>query len=180
MLQAYDLLSIYIIIEFVSLSFYILASINRNSEFSTEAGLKYFILGAFASALLLLGFSLLYSLSGLTNLQDLLIFFTDYEYSFLPSFNSGFTISILAIFTSFLFKLGAAPFHFWLPDVYEGCPSPVTSFFAIIPKIGILSLFIRFIFTINENFFNKIFIFLFIVIFLSSLIGTAGAFLQNK
>nr|YP_009325914.1 NADH dehydrogenase subunit 2 [Vertebrata lanosa]APC24955.1 NADH dehydrogenase subunit 2 [Vertebrata lanosa] len=181
LLQTYDLLSVYISIEFVSLSFYILASINRNSEFSTESGLKYFILGAFASALLLFGFSLLYSFTGLTNLQDLLIFSTGYNYDSSPIFSVGFFISIMSIFTSLFLKLGAAPFHFWLPDVYEGCASPVTAFFAIISKIGILGLFIRLFFTLtSDNFFNTIFAFLFFVIFFSSLIGTSGAFLQNK
>lgn len=181
LIQAYDLLSIYISIEFLSLSFYILASINRNSEFSTEAGLKYFILGAFASALLLLGFSLLYSLTGLTNLEDFSLFFSGYKLNSLDPYSLGLFLSLLCIITSFLFKLGAAPFHFWLPDVYEGCVNPVTAFFAIIPKIAILNLLIRFIFILmNDYFFEKIYFFLLIILLLSSLVGTAGAFLQNK
>nr|QVQ56645.1 NADH dehydrogenase subunit 2 [Erythrocystis saccata] len=181
LIQTYDLLSIYINVEFLSLSFYILASINRNSEFSTEAGLKYFILGAFASALLLLGFSLLYSLTGLTNLQDLTTFFTGYKLDFNIPFNLAIFISLLCIIASFLLKLGAAPFHFWLPDVYEGCISPITAFFTIIPKIAILGLLIRFIFVlVNDYFFDKIYFFLLIVLLLSSFIGIAGAFFQNK
>ncbi len=179
--QSFDLLSIYISIEFVSLSLYVLASIDRNSEFSTESGLKYFILGAFASALLLLGFSLLYSLIGLTNLQDIAIFFLSYKLSINSSFNLGLFISLLCIVTAFFLKLGAAPFHFWLPDVYEGCITPITAFFSLIPKIGILSLVIRFTFILtNDYIFNKINFFFLVVLFLSNLIGTAGAFLQNK
>jgi NADH-quinone oxidoreductase subunit N len=90
----------------------VLAGINRNSEFSTEAGLKYFILGAFASGLLLLGFSLLYSLTGLTNLEDFSLFFSGYKLSLSDSYDLGLFISLLCVITSFLFKLGAAPFHF--------------------------------------------------------------------
>lgn len=112
MIQTYDLLSIYVNIEFLSLSFYILASMNRNSEFSTEAGLKYFILGAFASALLLFGFALMYSLTGLTNLQDLQIFFTGYNINYFSILDIGLVTSGFCIITAFLFKLGAAPFHF--------------------------------------------------------------------
>ena len=96
----------------MSLTFYVLASVNRNSEFSTEAGLKYFILGAFSSSLLLFGFSLLYSFTGLTNLQDLLIFFSGYYFTSMDIFNIGVLTSLLFILTSFLFKLGAAPFHY--------------------------------------------------------------------
>lgn len=181
LLQSFDLLSIYISIEFVSLSLYILASINRNSEFSTESGLKYFILGAFASALLLLGFSLLYSLTGLTNLQDIAIFLVNHKINLSNFLDLTIFISLLCIITSFFLKLGAAPFHFWLPDVYEGCITPVTAFFSLIPKIGILGLVIRFTFILtNEYIFSKINFFFLIIIFFSNLIGTAGAFLQKK
>jgi NADH:ubiquinone oxidoreductase subunit 2 (subunit N) len=108
--QAIDLLSVYLSIEFQSLVFYVLASFKRTSEFSTESGLKYFILGAFSSALLLFGSSILYSLTGLTNFYDFSLFFTG---SLLDKAGSEFGINIGIIFvsTAFLFKLSAAPFH---------------------------------------------------------------------
>lgn len=108
--QSYDLLTIYISIEFQSLIFYILATFKRTSEFSTEAGLKYFILGAFSSALLLFGSALLYSLTGLTNLGDFSKFFIDLN-GLEPSFLFGSVISLTFIIIALLFKLSAAPFH---------------------------------------------------------------------
>nr|YP_010619973.1 NADH dehydrogenase subunit 2 [Xiphosiphonia pinnulata]WAX03986.1 NADH dehydrogenase subunit 2 [Xiphosiphonia pinnulata] len=183
LLQAFDLLSIYLLIEFLSLTFYILTSINRNSEFSTESGLKYFILGAFTSSLLLFGFVLLYNFTGLTNLQDFLIFFTNYSTISNHIFNLdlGLFLSIFCILTALLFKLGAAPFHFWVPDVYEGAMNSITGFFALLPKIAILILILRFIFlTFGSLFFSNISFFLIICTFLSSLFGTFGAFLQTK
>ena len=126
--QAYDLLMIYLGIEFQSLIFYVLASFKRTSEFSTEAGLKYFVLGAFSSAFLLFGSSLIYGLTGLSNLADISKFFTGIplnEISMFFGMMTGLTLSIIAL----LFKLSAAPFHMWAPDVYEGSPTPVLHFF---------------------------------------------------
>nr|YP_010620226.1 NADH dehydrogenase subunit 2 [Dictyomenia sonderi]WAX04262.1 NADH dehydrogenase subunit 2 [Dictyomenia sonderi] len=183
LLQAADLLTIYLLIEFLSLTFYILTSINRNSEFSIESGLKYFILGAFTSSILLFGFALLYNFTGLTNLQDILIFFTGYSSNSITTINLNFGLflSIFCILTAFLFKLGAAPFHFWIPDVYEGALNSITSFFAILPKIAILTLLIRFLFlTFGGYLFSEIYFFLIICTFLSSLIGTVGALIQTK
>nr|YP_010619996.1 NADH dehydrogenase subunit 2 [Tayloriella tenebrosa]WAX04009.1 NADH dehydrogenase subunit 2 [Tayloriella tenebrosa] len=183
LLQAFDLLSVYLLIEFLSLTFYILTSIHRNSEFSTESGLKYFILGAFASSLLLFGFTLLYNFTGLTNLQDILLFFTGFSITFDSSitFTFGLFLSIFCILTALLFKLGAAPFHFWVPDIYEGALTSVTSFFAILPKITILTLLLRFLFlTFSSYLFTEIYFFLVICTFLSSLFGTAGALIQTK
>nr|WAX04124.1 NADH dehydrogenase subunit 2 [Polysiphonia sp.] len=181
LIQANDLLSIYLLIEFFSLIFYILASFNRISEFSTEAGLKYFILGAFASSFLLFGFSLLYNFIGVTNLNDLFIFFASYQLSKLFIFNKGLFISIICILIALFFKLGVAPFHFWLSDIYEGAPMKVTAFFATLPKFVILLVIFRFIFTGFGTFlFNEIYFFLIFCTFTSNLIGTAGAFLQKK
>nr|AHX02531.1 NADH dehydrogenase subunit 2 [Schizymenia dubyi] len=176
--QSYDLLSIYLTIEFQSLIFYVLASLKRTSEFSTEAGLKYFVLGAFSSALLLFGSSMLYSLTGLTNLGDLSKFFSGMFSNEIILYNNiilGFFILI-----AFLFKFSAAPFHMWAPDVYEGAPTNVTAFFSILPKLAVISLLFRFlIFT----FFDFIFLWrdlILINVILSALIGTLGALLQNK
>nr|YP_009490390.1 NADH dehydrogenase subunit 2 [Gracilaria spinulosa]AWH62529.1 NADH dehydrogenase subunit 2 [Gracilaria spinulosa] len=178
-LQAYDLLTIYLAIEFQSLIFYILASINRTSEFSTEAGLKYFILGAFSSAFLLCGSSIVYGLTGLTNLNDLAQFFSGFlvgENFFSYNLIVGFIFILIAL----LFKLSAAPFHIWSPDVYEGAPFIVTAFFSILPKLAIIGLLFRFLL---YTFYDLIPFWQDIILlstFLSILIGTFGAFAQQK
>nr|YP_010944691.1 NADH dehydrogenase subunit 2 [Palisada intermedia]WMC20763.1 NADH dehydrogenase subunit 2 [Palisada intermedia] len=182
LIQSNDLLSVYVNIEFLSLTFYILASFKRNSEFSTEAGLKYFILGAFSSSLLLFGFTLLYGFTGLTNFQDLSIFFNG-SFKFITGFflSSGFFLSLFCILTAFLFKLGTAPFHYWLPDVYEGSSTIVTAFFAILSKLPILILLIKFIFVIFLDLsYQEIFYFLLFCTLTTSIIGTFGAFSQLK
>nr|YP_009504376.1 NADH dehydrogenase subunit 2 [Gracilaria chouae]AWX65713.1 NADH dehydrogenase subunit 2 [Gracilaria chouae] len=178
-LQSYDLLAIYLAIEFQSLIFYILASINRTSEFSTEAGLKYFILGAFSSAFLLCGSSIVYGLTGLTNLNDLAQFFA----GFLVGenfFSYNLIIGFIFILVALLFKLSAAPFHIWSPDVYEGAPFIVTAFFSILPKLAIIGLLFRFLlYTFYDliPFWQEIIL---LSTFLSILIGTFGAFAQRK
>jgi len=178
-IQSYDLLTIYISIELQSLIFYVLATFKRTSEFSTEAGLKYFILGAFSSALLLFGSSLLYALTGLTNLGDFQKLFTELTLSE-TSLLFGNWIGLIFIITALLFKLSSAPFHMWAPDVYEGSPTSIMAFFSIIPKLVIITLLIRFlIFTFQD------FIFLWKNIILSCallsiFIGTFGAFSQIK
>jgi len=141
LVSAYDLISLYLAIELQSLSFYVLASFKKNSAFSTEAGLKYFILGAFSSGLILFGSSLIYGFSGTTNFEDL---------ARLLSGLSSSSLSVQAIFlglsflaAGLLFKLAAAPFHMWSPDVYEGAPTTVSTFFAVVPKIGIFAVFLR-------------------------------------
>nr|AVK39568.1 NADH dehydrogenase subunit 2 [Sheathia arcuata] len=177
--QVCDLLSMYLAIEFQSLIFYILASFKRTSEFSTEAGLKYFILGVFSSALLLFGLSILYTLTGLTNFYDYLKLFSGLIYfnnvlSYAIAF--GFTITSI----SFLFKLSVAPFHIWAPDVYDGAPTITTAFFAIMPKIAILSLFLRFCLVYFHDFFYLWQNMLLFCAFISILFGTFGAFQQKK
>nr|YP_008994195.1 NADH dehydrogenase subunit 2 [Gracilariopsis chorda]YP_009138176.1 NADH dehydrogenase subunit 2 [Gracilaria vermiculophylla]AEX37498.1 NADH dehydrogenase subunit 2 [Gracilariopsis lemaneiformis]ATG87365.1 NADH dehydrogenase subunit 2 [Gracilaria chouae]AGO19247.1 NADH dehydrogenase subunit 2 [Gracilariopsis chorda]AHZ58203.1 NADH dehydrogenase subunit 2 [Gracilaria vermiculophylla]AHZ58228.1 NADH dehydrogenase subunit 2 [Gracilaria vermiculophylla] len=175
--QAYDLLTIYLTIEFQSLIFYILASIKRTSEFSTEAGLKYFILGAFASAFLLFGSSIVYGLTGLTNLSDLSKLFLGLignEISF------NLIIGFIFILVALLFKLSAAPFHVWSPDVYEGAPISVTAFFSILPKLAILGLLFRFLLFTFYDFISYWQSIILIAAFLSILIGTFGAFAQTK
>nr|WDA66152.1 NADH dehydrogenase subunit 2 [Lithothamnion corallioides] len=178
-LQSYDLLITYLVIEFQSLSFYVLASFKRSSEFSTEAGLKYFVLGAFSSAFLLFGSSLLYGLTGLTNFADFNIFFTSFlvEDKFILS--STF-IGLLFISSALFFKISASPFHMWSPDVYEGAPTSVTAFFAIFPKLVIITLLLRIFFFSFHDFFTiwkNIFI---VISFLSLLFGSLGALLQKK
>nr|YP_009114074.1 NADH dehydrogenase subunit 2 [Hildenbrandia rubra]AHB62137.1 NADH dehydrogenase subunit 2 [Hildenbrandia rubra] len=177
--QACDLLSMYLAIEFQSLTFYILTSYKRTSEFSTEAGLKYFILGAFSSSFLLFGSSLLYSLTGLTNFEDFDKFTTGFAANNLLITN-GILTSLTFILVALLFKIGAAPFHMWSPDVYEGAPISTTAFLVILPKISLIILFIRF-FVIT---FQDYFLITEKIILLSSLIslfvGAFGALSQKK
>nr|YP_009445889.1 NADH dehydrogenase subunit 2 [Betaphycus gelatinus]ATX68830.1 NADH dehydrogenase subunit 2 [Betaphycus gelatinus] len=178
-MQSYDLLTIYLCIELQSLVFYILASFKRTSEFSTEAGLKYFILGAFSSALLLLGISLVYGSTGLTNLGDLskvLAGFSMDNSILIQSILSGFILIVASLF----FKLSSAPFHIWSPDVYEGSPTSVTAFFSIMPKLSILTLLYRFLIFSFYDFSNYWYILILISVFFSILIGTLSAFMQLK
>lgn len=141
--SAYDLMSLYLAIELQGLSLYILASYKRNTLFSTEAGLKYFILGALSSGLLLIGCSLLYGFTGLTSFHDFAQFFGTFSSE--TPVSHGILAGIIFITIGLLFKLAAAPFHMWAPDVYEGAPTSITAFFAIVPKIAVLGVLIRFL-----------------------------------
>lgn len=179
LISAYDILTLYLAIELQSLTFYILASLNRTSEFSTEAGLKYFILGAFSSIMLLFGLSLLYGTTGLTHYEDLNKFFMTVflDESSTPKL---FLLSCSLIMVSFLFKISAAPFHMWSPDVYEGAPTSITAFFAMMPKIVIIGVIFRFFhYTLQDTFYFWQSLLLFSGI-LSLIIGTFGAFMQKK
>lgn len=142
MVASYDLIGIYLTIEFQSLAFYVIAASKQDSEFSTEAGLKYFVLGAFASGILLFGCTMIYGFTGLTNLEDLAKLLTGIASLPVVS-SSGLLVGILFLCVGFLFKLTAAPFHMWAPDVYQGAPTSVTAFFAICPKLAILGLFTK-------------------------------------
>jgi NADH-quinone oxidoreductase subunit N len=177
--QAHDLLSMYLAVEFQSLVFYVLASFKRTSEFSTESGLKYFILGAFSSALLLFGSSILYGLTGLTNFSDYTKLFAGLLIND-QLFTLGVTLSLIFINVSLLFKLSAAPFHMWSPDVYEGAPTSVTAFFAILSKLAILSLLFKFCFFAFHDFVDSWYKVISCCAYLSILIGTLGAFSQKK
>lgn len=177
--SSYDLLVMYLAIEFQSIAFYILASFKRTSEFSTEAGLKYFVLGAFSSALLLLGMSLLYGITGLTNFGDLSKFFLGITMKDSLFINTAI-LSIVLIEVSLLFKISAAPFHMWSPDVYEGAPTNVTSFFGILPKLALISLIFRLFFFCCSEIIALLNFTLIICAFLSMLIGTLGALVQTK
>lgn len=179
MISSYDLISFYLTIEFQSLCFYVLAASKKNSEFSTEAGLKYFLLGAFSSGLLLFGFSILYGFTGMTNFGDLSLLFTgcsyevnNYEVNQITKY-SGILLGMLFISVGFLFKLTAAPFHMWAPDVYEGSPTSITAFFSITPKIALLAVFIR---LFLHTFYDFLFPFQKILLFCSAASMIVGAF----
>lgn len=139
MVSANDLISLYVGLELQSLSLYVLAAFRRDSMVSTEAGLKYFVLGALASGMLLYGSSLVYGFTGTTNFESLGVLFGGEGYT--PSIGLIFGIAFLA--AGLAFKVSAVPFHMWTPDVYEGAPTPVTAFFAVAPKIAALALFTR-------------------------------------
>ena len=137
MVSANDLIAIFIGLELQSLTLYVLAALNRNHLASSEAGLKYFLLGALSSGLLLFGLSYIYGFTGNTNLN--LISTT------VTSGNIGLIIGIIFVCSGIAFKVSAVPFHMWTPDVYEGAPTPVTAFFALAPKVAAIALAVRFL-----------------------------------
>nr|YP_010592811.1 NADH dehydrogenase subunit 2 [Platostoma chinense]WAB65436.1 NADH dehydrogenase subunit 2 [Platostoma chinense] len=134
MISAYDSIAMYLAIEPQSLCFYVIAASKRKSEFSTEAGSKYLILGAFSSGILLFGCSMIYGSTGATHFDQLAKILTGYEITGARS--SGIFMGILFIAVGFLFKITAVP-YMWAPDIYEGSPTPVTAFLSIAPKISI-------------------------------------------
>jgi NADH-quinone oxidoreductase subunit N len=137
MVSANDLISLYIGLELQSLSLYVVAAIRRDTVRSSEAGLKYFVLGALSSGMLLYGASLIYGFAGTTGFEPLAqIFATD-------GATIGTVIGIVFVSAGLAFKISAVPFHMWTPDVYEGAPTPVTAFFAVAPKIAAMALFVR-------------------------------------
>ena len=155
-ISANDLIVFYIGLELQSLALYVLASFNRDEIKSSEAGLKYFVLSALSSGLLLYGCSLIYGFSGSTNFEIISNSFNQFEY--------GLTLGIVFILVGLAFKISAVPFHMWAPDVYEGSPTSVTLFFATIPKIAALTIFIKFLYI---PFINMIDQWQMIILFLS-------------
>jgi NADH-quinone oxidoreductase subunit N len=138
MISANDLISLYLGLELQSLSLYILAAFQRDSVRSTEAGLKYFVLGALSSGLYLYGASLIYGFAGTTRFAGLAVFFAHGAPAEL-----GILVGISFVAAALAFKVSAAPFHMWTPDVYEGAPTTVTAFFATAAKIAAVALFVR-------------------------------------
>ena len=177
-----DLISMYLAIELQSLCFYVMAALKRNSEFSTEAGLKYFLLGAFSSGILLFGCSLIYGFTGATNFSELAQIFTcdADELSLGMSSLRGCELGMICILVGFLFKLTAVPFHMWAPDVYEGAPTCVTAFFSIVPKLSVLAVLLRLCF---QGFYDLMLPWQQILILssiASMLLGSLAALSQNK
>ena len=156
MISSNDLIVFYMGLELQSLALYVLAAFNRNNSLSSESGLKYFVLSALSSGLLLYGCSLIYGFSGSTNFDIISLSITDVQY--------GLTLGIVFILVGLAFKISAVPFHMWAPDVYQGSPTSVTIFFAILPKIAALTVFIRFLYI---PFVNMIDQWQIIIIFLS-------------
>lgn len=145
-----DIVSMFLSIELQSFAVYVLATLYRNSESATAAGLKYFLLGGLSSALILLGTALIYSNTGLTHFDSIHTLLSVQEtYSVMPYWVSGVQLGIVLIGVGFLFKIAAAPFHNWAPDVYDGTPTIVTLWLSTMPKISIFVLLLNF--SINQG-----------------------------
>lgn len=136
MVSAHDLLGLYIGLELNSLAAYVLASFMRTDARSSEAGLKYFVLGALASGMLLYGLSLLYGFTGTLAYRGIALAFLDVN-------NIGLLLGLVFTLVGIAFKISAVPFHMWTPDVYEGAPTPVTAFFASAPKVAAMAMLVR-------------------------------------
>ncbi|MBV9015043.1 MAG: NADH-quinone oxidoreductase subunit NuoN [Alphaproteobacteria bacterium] len=141
MISANDLITLYLGLELQSLALYVVASFDRDSVRSTEAGLKYFVLGALASGMLLYGASLVYGFTGTTAFANIAGLFAGGA----EKASVGLIFGMVFVAVGIAFKCSAVPFHMWTPDVYEGAPTPVTAFFSVAPKIAAIALFVRFL-----------------------------------
>ena len=135
LISAADLIALYLGLELMSLALYVVAAINRDSVRSTEAGLKYFVLGALSSGMLLYGASLVYGFTGTVSFAGIA------KAATAPSL--GVIFGLVFLFAGFCFKVSAVPFHMWTPDVYEGAPTPITAFFSAAPKVAGIAMFVR-------------------------------------
>lgn len=165
MVSAGDLMALYMGLELQSLALYVVASLRRDSVKSTEAGLKYFVLGALSSGLLLYGASLVYGFAGTTLFAGIIEATAD-------GISLGMLFGMVFMLAGFAFKVSAAPFHMWTPDVYEGSPTPVTAFFATAPKVAAMALFAR---VVHDAFGNVVSDWQQIVAFLSVVSMFLGA-----
>ncbi|WP_284125593.1 NADH-quinone oxidoreductase subunit NuoN [Parerythrobacter aestuarii] len=173
MVSAGDLITLYIGLELNSLSAYVLASFLRNDTRSAEAGLKYFVLGALASGILLYGMSLVYGFTGTTN-------FGGVQAALAGEMSTGAMMGVIFVLAGLAFKIAAAPFHMWTPDVYEGAPMPVTTFFATAPKVAAVALTARVAldaFGSQPDAWRQIVV---VAALLSIVIGALGAIGQNN
>tara|TARA_B100002051_G_C16711309_1_gene626817 strand:+ start:220 stop:1635 length:1416 start_codon:yes stop_codon:yes gene_type:complete len=172
MVSSNDLILFYLGLELQSLSLYILASIDRDNLRSTESGIKYFVLSALSSGLLLYGCSLLYGFTGTTNFELIA--------NELNKENTGAVFAMVFILVGLAFKVSAVPFHMWTPDVYQGAPTSITSYFAVVPKVAGLALLIKFMFV---PFSNILLEWQTIVIFISiasMILGAIAAMIQTN
>jgi NADH-quinone oxidoreductase subunit N len=135
LISAADLIALYLGLELMSLSLYVVAAIDRTSVRSTEAGLKYFVLGALSSGMLLYGASLVYGFTGTVSFAGIA--------KAASQGGVGLVFGLVFLFAGFCFKVSAVPFHMWTPDVYEGAPTPITAFFAAAPKVAGIAMFVR-------------------------------------
>tara|TARA_B100002052_G_scaffold117853_1_gene108430 strand:- start:1649 stop:3064 length:1416 start_codon:yes stop_codon:yes gene_type:complete len=172
MISSNDLIMFYVGLELQSLALYVLASFNRDNLSSSESGLKYFVLSALSSGLLLYGCSLIYGFSGSTNFFVISENLTQDDYVL--------TFGIVFIVVGLAFKISAVPFHMWAPDVYEGSPTSVTIFFAILPKIAALTVFIRFLYVPFLNLIDQWQMIIVFISIASMLFGAIAAIGQSN
>ena len=172
MISSNDLIVFYMGLELQSLALYVLATYNRDQLKSSEAGLKYFVLSALSSGLLLYGCSLVYGFSGSTNFDIISNQLNSNEYVL--------TFGIVFILVGLAFKISAVPFHMWAPDVYEGSPTSVTLFFAIVPKIAAITVFIRFLYVPFLNLIDQWQMILIFLSIASMLFGAIAAIGQTN
>ena len=148
MISSKNLMMMYLAIELQSLSLYVVAAIKRNSIESAESGVKYFVLGALSSGILLYGFSLVYGFTGQTSFEGI-----NLSLSHLEKLPIGLIFGLVFVLVGLGFKVSAVPFHMWTPDVYEGAPTSITAFFAIVPKLAATALIFRFCLEPFGNFY---------------------------
>jgi len=204
LISAADFISMYLAIELQSLCFYVLAAFKRDSEFSTEAGLKYFLLGVFSSGLLLFGCSLIYGFTGVIEFSELSKIFaclatSGNGWSGQPSIDGFFAqdhtavesllstsswrgceLGMIFLLIGFLFKLTAVPFHMWAPDVYEGAPTAVTAFFSITPKPALMVVFLRLLYQSFYDFLIEWQTFLIFCSVASMILGSFAGLAQHR
>ncbi len=178
MINVADMLTFYLLIELQALVFYVLASFKRDSSFSVEAGLKYFIIGSFISGIFLFGCSLIYFSIGTLNFNNIsVLLYTQFPLEFIVEYQL-LLLGVLLVTFVFLFKVLAAPFHFWSPDVYEGAPLSTTIIFSILPKLSIFYIFVKWMSIVII--FEEIRLILLFSGFLSILLGSFWAFKQKR
>ena len=175
MISANDFISLYMGLELQSLSLYVLASMKKDSSKSSEAGLKYFILGALASGFFLFGVSLLFGIAGTTTYTELSLILVNYE-----NYSPLLALAIVMILCSIAFKLSAAPFHMWTPDVYEGSPTTVTAFIAVVPKIAAVAIIVRVLYIPFGNIYEIWYQILIMISVASIYVGAFGALVQDN
>jgi len=179
LISAGDMISAYLVIEMQALSFYVLAGFKRNSAFSSEAGLKYFVMGSFISGIFLFGCSIIYGALGTLNFNSLTLLLSISLTESSIYLHNFVLVGVLFVTITLLFKIAAVPFHFWAPDVYEGSPLSSTIIFSVIPKVAIITFFIRWISVLSNNFLeiNNL---LFFFGILTVLVGSLFAIRQKR
>ena len=172
MVSSNDIILFYLGLELQSLSLYILASIDRDNLRSSESGIKYFVLSALSSGLLLYGCSLLYGFTGSTNF-DLIA-------DQLSKDNTGAVFAMVFVLVGLAFKVSAVPFHMWTPDVYEGAPTSITSYFAVVPKVAGLAVLIKFMFIPFSNILSEWQLIIIFISIASMILGAVAAIVQKN
>ena len=175
MIGSKDLMMMYLAIELQSLSLYVVASIKRNSLESAESGVKYFVLGALSSGILLYGFSLVYGFTGETSFEKIY-----QSLSQIDKLPIGLIFGLVFVLVGLAFKVSAVPFHMWTPDVYEGAPTSITAFFAIVPKLAATALIFRFCLEPFRNFYFEWTQIIFFLSVSSMYLGAIAAIAQKN